>query len=57
MSSKEEYMLDAYRGFTNVIDDYFEYRCRSEEDQAYVHEALKNLTDQLKRVNELDLDD
>ena len=42
--------VQAYRGFTNVIDDYFEYRCRSEEDQKYVHDALGRLTKILTEI-------
>ena len=48
--TRDEKIIEAYRGFTNVIDDYFEYRCKSPEDQEYVHRALGNLTDQLTRI-------
>ena len=43
-------MLEAYRGFTNMIDDYFEYRCRSPQDQEFVHEALAMLTTRLREI-------
>ena len=36
--------LNAYRGTVNMIDDYFEYRCISEDDQKQVHIALNALT-------------
>ena len=53
MKAEVEYLteqINAYRGFTNVIDDYFEYRCRSEEDQTQVHDALDRLTEILKEL-------
>lgn len=37
-----------YRAAINAIDDYFEYRCISEQDQKYVHQVLNNLTRHLK---------
>jgi hypothetical protein len=43
-----ESQLNHYYGFTNMIDDYFEYRCKSEDDQKFVHDTLKSLTDALK---------
>lgn len=47
---KAEDTIEAYRGFTNTIDDYFEYRCMSPDDQKFVHKALADLTRQLKKV-------
>lgn len=44
MSDKK---LDAYIKAINKIDDYFEYRCKSKEDQKKVYEILKELTDTL----------
>lgn len=39
--------LNIYRAFGNAVDDYFEYRCKSEEDQTEVHRLLERLTDLL----------
>ena len=38
---------DAYRNFTNAMDDYFEYRCISEVDQRQVHQMMGVLTERL----------
>lgn len=40
--------LNRYVAAVNAIDDYFEYRCISEQDQAMVHQILNTLTKQLK---------
>ena len=32
------------------IDDYFEYRCRSEEDQAFVHAVLGKRETKLQAI-------
>lgn len=42
--------LESYKGFTNLIDDYFEYKCTSPEDQKYVHNVLGRLTAILKEI-------
>lgn len=55
-ADKGEQTLDAYVGFTNMIDDYFEYRCRSEEDQKFVHDALGALTKRLSEIQSIKLD-
>ena len=42
--------LEAYQRFANAVDDYFEYRCLSEQDQKFVHDAMRTLTDQLTHI-------
>lgn len=39
--------VEVYQSFTNAVDDYFEYRCKSEDDQREVHRLLGRLTDLL----------
>ena len=39
--------LSHYQKAINDIDDYFEYRMKSKEDQKYVHFVLANLTSNL----------
>lgn len=46
--TREERIIARYMHATNAIDDYFEYRCKSPEDQAMVHEILNTLTGHLK---------
>ena len=41
----------AYRKAINSIDDYFEYRCESQNDQTVVHRILAELTKELSQIN------
>jgi hypothetical protein len=41
--------LNLYIAAMNKIDDYFEYRCESKEDQEYVHEVLGELREELAK--------
>lgn len=50
MTSVDE-ILHLYRNAINALDDYFEYRCQSEQDQKYVHGVLNTLTTKLKAID------
>ena len=42
-----ERTLKLYTEAINKIDDYFEYRCNSEQDRREVYKTLGNLTDKI----------
>lgn len=44
---KTEGALTLYANAINKIDDYFEYRCNSEQDRREVYKTLGNLTDKI----------
>jgi hypothetical protein len=44
-------MNDAYMHAVNDIDDYFEYRCKSKEDQSVVHGILDQLHSKFQKLH------
>lgn len=47
---KAEKVLGAYVTAVNKLDDYFEYRCNSEQDRREVYKTLGNLTDKVGEI-------
>lgn len=46
--SGDSQKLNRYVAAVNAIDDYFEYSCKSPEDQRMVQQILNTLTKHLK---------
>ena len=46
--SRDAQKLNRYVAAINAIDDYFEYSCKSPEDQRMVQQILNTLTGHLK---------
>lgn len=49
-TTKLEKRLEIFQRFVNQIDDYFEYRYKSKEDQAEVHRLLEVLYSSLEKT-------
>lgn len=45
--------LELYQKAVNKIDDYFEYRNESAKDRNYIYGILLELSESLKKVNNL----
>lgn len=46
----EDKTLTAYIKTINELDDYFEYRCESKKDRAFVYKTIENLSRELQRI-------
>ena len=52
MTETKEKIFKEFGSAIDQIDDYFEYRCRSDEDQAYVQAVLSDMEMKIRRIRD-----